>query len=319
MKGYVCGVDLGGTKINTGIVDEEGRIVQSIKLPTMEEQGPEAVVERIKESIKIVLDKAGISPGELKGIGICSPGAIDADRGVVVKSPNLTGWENVPVVEMLKEDYATEIKINNDANAAALGEYQFGSGRGTKNFVYITLSTGIGGGIIIDGSLYGGANLNAAEIGHTMINFDGPKCNCGSYGCFEAYASGTAIGRIAREEIKKGRSTIISRIAGNEAVKAEHVFDAAKKGDSLAIEIIDKEAFYLGIGLANVINFINPERIAIGGGVSNQWDMFYDKMVETAKLRAFGPSFEVCSIVRAELGGDIGLLGAAALVRSSDS
>lgn len=314
MKGYVCGVDLGGTKINTGIMDSNGRIIENIKLPTKAEEGPDAVIERILESIGFVLEKSGIGLKDIRGIGVGSPGPIDAERGIVVKSANLPGWNNVPVVERIKERFPTQVRINNDANAAALGEYKFGSGRGTRNFVYVTVSTGIGGGAIIDGKLYNGANLNAAEIGHTIINFDGPRCNCGSFGCFEAYASGTAIARIACEEIQGGKNTLISSIAGEKPVKAEDVFEAGRKGDELALQIIDREGFYLGIGIANILGFYNPERIAFGGGVSSQLDMFYDKMIETAKSRSLGPSFDACSIVRSELGGDIGLLGAAALV-----
>lgn len=314
MGKIVCGVDLGGTKINTGIVNEEGKILKSIKVPTLAEEGPDAVISRIEKSILDVLDKEGIKAANLSGIGIGSPGPLDAEKGVVICPPNLPGWENVPLVKILSEKFNVMIKLNNDANAAALGEHLFGAGRGVDNFVYITVSTGIGGGAIIGGKLYNGVNSNAAEIGHHTIDFRGPKCNCGNYGCFEAFGSGTALARFAKEAIEGGKKSIIKDIAGEGAIKAEHVFEAAKMKDELAKELIDNEAFYLGVGIANIMAFYNPARIAIGGGVSSQWDMLHDTMMKTINERALKPNKEACEIVRAELGGDVGLLGAAALV-----
>lgn len=314
MGKILCGVDLGGTKINTGLLDEYGNIITSIKVPTEAEKGADYVVKKIINSIEFVLKDSGISQRDIAGIGIGSPGPIDAQRGIIIKSSNLPGWLNVEITKEINRAFNTEVKLNNDANAAALGEYMFGSGKGTRNFVYITVSTGIGGGFIVDGKLYDGANSNSAEIGHTVINFDGPRCNCGSFGCFEAYASGTAIGKIAKEELQNNSDSLISEIAGEDGIRAEHVFEAAKKGDKLAIKIIDNEAYYLGIGIANIVNSMNPEVIAIGGGVSNGWDMFSEKMLETARERSIASSFEACKILKAELGENIGLLGAAALI-----
>lgn len=314
MSKIVCGVDLGGTKINTGLVDNNGKILKSIKVPTLAEEGPDAVIKRIEESILDVLTKAGMKVSDLSGIGIGSPGPLDAEKGVVICPPNLPGWVNIPLVKILSEKFDVVIKLNNDANAAALGEYLFGAGRGIDNFIYVTVSTGIGGGAIIGGKLYNGENSNAAEIGHHTIDFRGPKCNCGNYGCFEAYASGTALSKFAKEAVKGGRDSIIKNIAGEGGIKAEHVFEAARMGDALAKELIDNEAFYLGIGIANIMAFYNPKRIAIGGGVSNQWDMLYDKMMKTIYERALKPNAEICEVVRAELGENVGLLGAAALV-----
>ncbi|KUK35099.1 MAG: Glucokinase, ROK family, partial [Caldanaerobacter subterraneus] len=314
MGRILCGVDLGGTKISTGLVDEKGNIIRSTKIPTMAEKGPEEVIKRIEQSVYDVLKEAGLKLSDLKGVGIGSPGPLDAKRGVVISPPNLPGWDNVPIVDILSHKLGVKVKLENDANAAAIGEHLFGAGKGIDNFVYITVSTGIGGGVIIEGKLYSGENSNAAEIGHHTINFNGPRCNCGNYGCFEAFASGTAIARFAQEGIQNGKDTMIRDLAKDGVVKSEHVFEAAKLGDEFAKELVDNEAFYLGVGISNIMAFYNPKKIAIGGGVSTQWDMLYDKMMETIKKKALKPNAEVCEVVRAELGENVGVLGAAALL-----
>lgn len=314
MSKFVIGVDLGGTKINTGIIDESGKIILSIKVPTLAKEGPYPVIERIKKSIYDVLIEANMKLEDIKGIGIISPGPIDSEKGLVVNPSNLPGWDHIPIVKLLKEEFKLPVMLDNDANAAALAEYMFGSGRGLKNFVYITISTGIGGGIIINGKLYRGTNSNAGEVGHMTINYNGPKCNCGNFGCFETYASGTAIARYAKKAVFDNRTTLIKELAGENEITAQHVFEAAIKEDPVAIELIDEEAFYLGVGISNIIAFANPERIALGGGVSKQWDMFYNRMMETINERALKPMIDVCQIVKSELKDDIGILGAAAII-----
>ncbi|MDF2673540.1 MAG: hypothetical protein K0R09_1805 [Clostridiales bacterium] len=314
MSKFVIGVDLGGTKINTGIIDESGKVILSIKVPTLAKEGPYPVIERIKKSIYDVLIEANMKLEDIKGIGIISPGPIDSEKGLVVNPSNLPGWDHIPIVKLLREEFKLPVMLDNDANAAALAEYMFGSGRGLKNFVYITVSTGIGGGVIIDGKLYRGTNSNAGEVGHMTINYNGPKCNCGNFGCFETYASGTAIARFAKKAVLEGRSTLIKELAGEKEINAQHVFEAAIKGDNVALELIDEEAFYLGIGISNIIAFANPERITLGGGVSNQLDMFYNRMMETINERSLKSMVDVCQIVKSELKDDIGILGAAAII-----
>lgn len=314
MSKFVIGVDLGGTKINTGIIDESGKIILSIKVPTLAKEGPYPVIERIKKSIYDVLIEANMKLEDIKGIGIISPGPIDSEKGLVVNPSNLPGWDHIPIVKLLKEEFKLPVMLDNDANAAALAEYMFGSGRGLKNFVYITVSTGIGGGIIINGKLYRGTNSNAGEVGHMTINYNGPKCNCGNFGCFETYASGTAIARYAKKAVFDNRTTLIKELAGENEITAQHVFEAAIKEDPVAIELIDEEAFYLGVGISNIIAFANPERIALGGGVSKQWDMFYSRMMETINERSLKSMIDVCQIVKSELKDDIGILGAAAII-----
>lgn len=313
MGKIVCGIDIGGTKINTGLMDSSGNVINNVKVPTYASEGPDAAISRIIKSVEDVLKLSNISIKNISGIGIGSPGPLDTEKGIIRKTSNLPGWENVHIKDIIENKFKIKTTLDNDANAAALGEYLYGTGKGSKAFVYITISTGIGGGVVLDGKLYHGINSNAAEVGHTIINFDGPKCNCGNYGCLEAYASGTALAKFAKEALDNGCESMIKSIAGPDPVSAEHVFEAAKKKDKLAVKLVENEAFYLGIGMSNILAFYNPEIIAIGGGVANAWDMFIDKMLDTAEKRSLKPIYDACRIVKAELGGNVGLIGAAAL------
>lgn len=310
----LCGIDLGGTKINTGIANKKGEIIANIIIDTKVEEGQEAVIKRMIKSVYTVMEMAEITLMDLVGIGIGVPGLIDAWEGLIIEASNLPGWHEVPIVDIFAREFNIHIRLDNDANAAAIGEYLFGSGRGYEDFIYLTVSTGIGGGAILDGKLYSGANSNASEIGHSTIDFNGPRCNCGNYGCFEAFASGTAIARYAKERIDSGEATLISELSQGGKIKAEYVFEAANKGDRAAKDIIDKEGFYLGIGLVNILAFYNPEKIAIGGGVGSQWDLLKDEALKVVQERGLKPNTRVCEIVKAQLGKNVGLLGACGLV-----
>ncbi|MDN5332366.1 MAG: glucokinase [Tepidanaerobacteraceae bacterium] len=314
MREIAVGIDLGGTKIATGAVDEEGNLLWRVELPTLAREGPGRVIQRMKESVYGVLQKLGLSLTDIAGIGIGVPGPMDARRGVVKNPPNLPGWDDVPLLSIMQEEFNIKICLENDANAAAMGEYLFGAGRGIENFVYITISTGIGGGVVADGRLLKGDGGNAAEIGHITINFEGPVCGCGNRGCFEAYASGTAMARFAKEGILYGRKTILSNFYQKEEVKAEHIFAAAKEGDEFAMELVEKEGFYLGVGLASVVNAYNPRRIAVGGGLTKAWDMFCPRMIEVMRERALPANVEHLEVVKATLGPDVGIIGAASLI-----
>ncbi|SHJ94307.1 ROK family protein [Tepidibacter formicigenes] len=313
MTDLYCAIDLGGTKINIGIMTKNGEVLDDIKILTEVEKGPENAIKNIKNAIYELLKKLNLKKEDLKGIGIGSPGPLDSERGVIIESANLKGWKNVEIVKNLSGDFKNiPIKLENDGNAAALGEYLFGFGKGSRNFIYITVSTGVGGGAVIDGKLQKGGNSNAFEVGHTIISINGPKCNCGNNGCLEAFASGTAIERIAEEKLLEGRESLISQIKGKGKLKAEHVFEAAKKGDKLALEIVENEGYYLGIGLFNIMALYNPEKISIGGGVSNALEMFYDKMIETINNMSLKASTQICKIEKAQR-KDCGLVGAGAL------
>lgn len=302
--GNVIGIDLGGTKTAVGLVDENGDVISREIFSTKD---PDATVKEMIKSIDSMIAKMG----RIRGIGVGSPGPIDSKKGMVVCPPNLPLWRDIPLADILKDRYRVDVFLNNDANVAALGEWLFGAGKGADNFIYITVSTGIGGGAILNGRFYEGENANALEVGHATIDYRGPRCGCGNYGCFEVMASGTALARFAKEAVAEGKNSVL---AGYENIKAEDVFDAAKKGDALAVKLVDEEALYLGIGLTNVINSFNPGLIAIGGGVSKAWDMYSEMMTQVIKERALPTNYEAVRIVRAKLGEDIGIIGAASLV-----
>ncbi|MFO7152840.1 MAG: ROK family protein [Bacillota bacterium] len=314
MRELAVGIDLGGTKIATGVVDGEGHVLCRIELPTLAKEGPERVIQRMEESVYRVLQQMDLSLADLEGIGVCVPGPVEAGSGVVKNPPNLPGWQEVPLLSIMREKFNINVQLENDANAAALGEHLFGVGKGIENFIYITISTGIGGGVIAGGRLLRGESGGAAEIGHMTINFEGPTCGCGNRGCFEAYASGTAMARFAREGILAGRKTVLADLYKKEEVRAEHIFAAAREGDEFARELVEKEGFYLGVGLANVVNAYNPRRIAIGGGLTKAWDMFYERMLKVMRETALAASVENLEVVRAVLGQDVGVIGAASLI-----
>lgn len=306
---YLIGVDLGGTKVATALISTDGEIIRRLRLDTMSEQGPETLIQRIAQSVQDVQQGH-----DILGAGVASPGPLDSDKGIVLYTPNLAGWRNVPLRDKLHEALQTEIKLANDANAAAWGEYVFGAGRGTQNMVYITISTGIGSGLVLNGELFVGTNTFAGELGHTIIDPNGARCGCGNIGCWEACASGTAIGRYAREAVAAG-PTKMADLAREEGVpvSAKHVFEAVLLGDEAAQRIFDKAVHYLGIGLVNTIHAYNPERIVIGGGVSNAGDLLFDAIRKKTDELLMLPYRGTCDIVPAKLGNDVGVLGAAAL------
>jgi glucokinase len=312
---FVLGIDLGGTKILSAVIDAEGRILSRDQTVTPAAQGLERVLEAMKASGDRALTRIGKKGSEISAVGIGAPGPSNPGKGIIFTSPNLPGWDNVPITTLAEQLFNRRVFLINDANAAALAEHRFGSGRGTSNLVYITVSTGIGGGIIIGGKLYAGAIGTAGELGHMTINDKGPLCNCGNYGCWEALASGTAIARQARIDIDKGTKTLVRDLVSGdlEKVSAEVVRIAAAQGDSMAKELISQTGYYLGVGLANLINIFNPELIVIGGGVSNMGDMLLAPAFETAGKKAYRAAFDAVRFTSPELGGDSGVLGAAVL------
>jgi len=308
------GIDLGGTKILAALVTWEGRIVSQEYTPTEAKAGPEAVIERMLLAADRVVKLGGMKPSDLAGTALAIAGIIDTRRGIVTTSPNLPGWKDIPLRDEIAQKLTTTTYLVNDADAAALGEHRFGAGRGTKHMVYITVSTGIGGGIIINGELYSGANGCAGEFGHMTIDPDGPKCACGRKGCWEALASGSAIAREARRRLNAGEKSLLNHKKTPRAVTAETVGEAANNGDRLALEVITTAGQYLGIGLANIINIFNPEMIVVGGGVSNLGEMLLNPAREVLRQRAFDLPLNTVRIVRSRIGATAGALGAAALV-----
>ena len=302
---YVIGIDLGGTKISGAVADFDGNIVSQHTIPTKAEEGEEAVLQRIILVIEKVIEESKIAKDKIAAIGIGSPGPLDAKEGKIITTPNLP-FKNFNLVKPLKDKFNIPVYLDNDANAAAIGEYIFGAGKGTSNMVFVTVSTGIGGGAILNGKIYRGNTSNALEIGHMTLEKDGPRCNCGNYGCAEALASGTAIGRLAKEEIAKGVKTSLTTY---ENVTSYEVFKEAEKGDAVAKAVLDKALNYLGICIANIIVSFDPEMVIIGGGVSKGGDIVFKKVQEVVNKRCFKSMAESTKIVPAGLGTDAGLMG----------
>jgi glucokinase len=310
-KKYIVGIDLGGTKITGAISDIEGRVLYSTTVMTLAHEGCEPVVGRIKGVIRSLLDHEGIKSCEVRGIGIGSPGPLNSRDGVILGAYNIPGFVNLPIVSLIEDEFKVCTFLENDANAAAIGELWFGAGRGCRNFVYVTVSTGIGGGIIIDGDIYTGNTSNAGEIGHITMDPEGPLCTCGNTGCLEAFSSGTAIGRIANERLAANGDSILKEY---DKVTSIEVFEAASKGDRLAGEVIDYCMGYLGVGIASIVNFLDPEVVIIGGGVSKAGPAVFDRVrriVEERCLKAIGQKVK---IVPAGLGTDAGVVGAIGIV-----
>jgi len=310
----VLGVDLGGTKILTVVTNSQGKMLSRDHSITPAQKGHEAVIQSILESAHRAVERADVDISELTAVGIGAPGLSNPETGILFTSPNLAGWRDVPLRDIMQERLGKKTFVINDANAAALGEFYFGAARGIRNFIYITLSTGIGGGIIIDGKIYSGAIGAAGEVGHMTIDDEGPICNCGNRGCWEALASGTALAKEARHRIKEGVATSILEYAEGdvEKVTAQVIYSAAEQGDSLAKELIARTGYYVGVGLANLINIFNPELIVIGGGLSNIGDMLLEPAFKVAEERAYMEAFQAVRFASAELGRNSGVLGAAA-------
>lgn len=310
-RGYVVGVDLGGTKILTALADLSGVICSEIEIPTMAAGGSQKVIERIVQTIDAVQQQAGVDPKRLLAVAICSPGPdLDTHRGIIHFSNNLD-WHHVYLKEILEATLKVPVYVENDANAAALGEHVLGAGQGVSDLVYITISTGIGGGIILNGEIYHGVSDSAGEIGHTTVIPDGPACSCGNNGCLEALASGTAIARVARELIASGQGEAIQRAAGKNqaAVDAKAVALAAENGDQQAKEILNQAAKMLGIGIANIVNIFNPPLIVLGGGVMKSRKIWWSAMEKEFRTRVLCTPGKKARLTPAKLGSRAGVSG----------
>lgn len=316
---FVIGVDLGGTKISAGAVNLDGsRTVGVRSIPTQAELGAEGVAERINSVIEgVILDaihETGATRTDFVGIGIGAPGPLDRANGIVVVAPNL-GWKNFPLRERVTSRFGLPATLDNDANCATVGEWWLGAARGGRNVVGITIGTGIGGGLIFDGKLYHGSSDVAGEIGHTTIDVSGRHCNCGNYGCLEAYASGPAIATRAREALlREDTASLLPTMvdAQLDRITAELVYEAARKGDGLANEIVRDTARYLGAGIANLLNVVNPDVVVVAGGVTRAGEALFAPLNAEVRRRAFTPAVKACRIVPAELPGTAGVVGAVA-------
>ncbi|MFC1913271.1 ROK family protein [Chloroflexota bacterium] len=310
-------VDLGGTKILATLISAEGKILARKKTLTLANAGAQPVINRMLTTIDQLLSQENISPSRLDSISIAAAGTIDMDSGVVTLSPQIPGWRNIPLRDIVQKKYGIPTFLINDASAAALSEHRLGAGKGINNLIYITLSTGIGGGIIIDDKLYLGANGGAGELGHITIDANGARCTCGNIGCWQMLASGTAVADEAARRIGQGEgSSLCENTDGMMGkITAEKVEMAARGGDSLAREVISRAAIHLGVGMVNLIHLFNPAMIIVGGGMSKMSDLLLQPAREVIRERAHRLSAQAVQIVTSQLGADAGVLGAAVFAR----
>ncbi|MGI8618416.1 MAG: ROK family protein [Gemmatimonadaceae bacterium] len=319
---YIVGVDLGGTNIVVGAMPEDGSSELAMRsLATRGEEGPGAVVDRIvgmvEDVIAQVIAETGAVRDDFLGVGIGSPGPLDREHGIVIVSPNL-GWRDFP----LRDEIGSRVKLlatlDNDANCATLGEWWCGAAKGHRNVVGITIGTGIGGGLILDGQLYHGSSDAAGEIGHTTIDSNGRRCKCGNYGCVEAYASGPAIAERAREALDDGESSALLVLAGGDPanITAQTVYEAAKQNDPVAIEVVRETARILGTAISTLINIINPDIVVVAGGVTQAGDALFEPLRSEVRRRAFKTAVDACEIVPGMLPISAGVVGAVATFKA---
>ena len=322
MSTFAIGVDLGGTNLRIAAVDEHGTLLEKTTTGTQAGRGRDYVINEMCEAIRAIVAK--LSSSTLAGIGIGVPGIIDMDTGMLRESPNLPGWHDYPVQDEIERRLGTKVILENDANAAALGEKWLGAARDYDDMLMLTLGTGVGGGIVLGGRVWHGARGMAGEPGHITIEPEGPPCPCGNHGCLEQYASATAVMRMAREAIAKGASPALAR-ASEEAAEfgSKEVYQIAVQGDPAAQEIFRRVGWALGIGLADLINLLNLPMYVIGGGVASAWDAFLPALLEEVRKRSFvyratapvesSGAGKKTIITRALLGADAGLFGSARL------
>ncbi|SRR6266545_498820 len=308
---YAIGVDLGGTHLRAVRLDQAGQIHAHQRVATAAMDGPAAVIAQIEQLIAQVV--GDIDSSKIIGIGVASPGPVDLRAGIARQAPTIQGWFDVPLRAILSERTGFRVELNNDGHVAALGEWRFGSGRGCEHFVYVTISTGIGGGVIMDGKLLLGRHGMAAEVGHMTIQPDGPVCCCGNQGCWEALASGSALAQFAAQELARGYPSVIAEIAAGAPLSGAHVAVAAEQGDALALTLMQREGEWIGIGLANLLHLYAPDRIALGGGVIQSMALLEPHIRRVIAERAMPPFRDIPFHV-AQLGDNAGVIGAATLV-----
>ena len=318
MTRYIVGVDLGGTNIVVGAMPEDGsRTIAVRSEPTEAQRGAEGVTDRIAALIartmgEVIADEHAQATDFL-GVGVGAPGPLDREKGVVVVAPNL-GWSDFPLRTAISDRIRLPVTLDNDANCATVGEWWRGAARGARTAIGITIGTGIGGGVILDGQLYHGSSDVAGEIGHTTIDPAGRYCKCGNYGCLEAYASGPAIAVRAREALERDEESALRRMVNGDLGKltSATVYEAAHDGDALARELVSDTARFLGTGIANLLNTLNPDVVVITGGVTKAGERLFEPLRAEVKRRAFRPAVAACRIVPGELEGTAGMVGAVA-------
>jgi len=307
-KEIIAGIDIGGTKIAVALADADGKILSHFRFPTQVERGAHRILDNAITEIERISKETGT---RLSAVGVGCGGPLDRARGLILSPANLPEWDEFPITNLLETRLKVPVLLDNDANAAALAEHKYGAGRGFKHMVYITISTGIGGGLIINGELIHGVGDGAGEVGHITVLPDGPACGCGGQGCLESLCSGTSIARRARERLQSGaQSSMTAMVKELNQVTAHTVAEAARDGDSLAVEIWDETIYYLAIGINNVIVTLAPEAIILGGGVSTAGEQLLEPLRRQLQMRVKMVPFEKVRILQATLGGDSGIYGA---------
>lgn len=316
MKNFIIGIDVGGTTIKFALF-KRGKIIFRDLLRTKGLRNSSALIDAIVEKVQWICAQNGLRISSLAGIGIGLPGMVNYKSGVVHRLTNIPGWKNVGLKNILQRRLGIKAQIDNDVNLMGLGEVIFGAGRGFKNVVCMTLGTGVGGALIIDGELYRGSTSSAGEIGHIPINEYGPKCNCGGSGCLEKYVGNKAIVDEALRHIKKGRRTLITKLTGNNVslITPKIITDASRRGDKFSLQVWTNIGIHIGIALAGVANVFNPDAVVIGGGVSKAGRALFDSIRATIKRRAMSPAKDNIKIIKSELGDDAGVFGAMQLIR----
>ena len=316
--GFVIGVDLGGTKIFAGVFNPALECLATTKVSTKAPRGPDAVIERIVRSVQDVVDEADLDLKQIGAMGIGAPGAVDGESGTVIFAPNLTGWKDVPLKKELEKHLGVPVVVENDANISVVGVHEAELKGKPRSVVGIFVGTGIGGGLILNGELYSGFNHTAGEIGHMVIDVNGPKCGCGNKGCFEAVASRTAIFQRIKAGIKDGEKTLLTEMLGDdlEDLRSNDLRKAIRRGDKFVGKVIEQAAEHIGIGVANLVNVLGPEVVVLGGGVMEALaDEMMDVIVKTAKEHAMPGTLKGVEIIASKLGDNAGITGAAVLAR----
>ena len=309
----VGAIDLGGTSVRAAVVDVNGGITGFVAGATEASQGPDAVIDRIVAALGESLARASVDVSELAAVGIGAPGPLDWDTGVIHEAPNLPGWKEVPLAARIGNAVGLPSFLENDANAAALAEWQYGVGRGAMNMLYITVSTGVGGGLILEGELWHGAYGSAGEFGHMTVDFDGPLCDCGNRGCIEAIAAGPDIAAWVVDQIAAGRS---SSLSVQSDLSGRDVVEAAQEGDALAVGALERAGRAVGFGIVNVAHLVNLDTVVIGGGIANAGELLFDPVRATVRSHLLESTAPNLRVEPWSLGEDVGLLGAAAAARS---
>jgi glucokinase len=309
MDRVVIGVDLGGTNTRMALIGRDGEVLDKQKEETLAAEGHEAVIAKLIRNIYRQRANAGRAGREVAAVGVGAPGVIHEQTGVVVKSPNFPDWNNLPLKKTLEEELKLPVFVENDANAAALGEQWRGAAKDIRSMIFLTLGTGVGGGIVLNGRIWHGADGMAGEVGHMTIVPEGRRCGCGNSGCLEMYASSRGIVMTFKEMCAGKRLDADNR----QELTSARIYQAARDGDTTARRVMQEMGRYLGIGIANLINIFNPEMVVIGGGVKDAWDLFIDAVREEVRKRAFAYPAVRTKIVPSALGDEAGTVGAAAV------